>query len=315
MGIHKKISIIIVSYNTCQMTLACLKSLFKKTELCDFEVIVLDNNSIDGSAEAIENSYPELTLIKSKVNLGFSEGNNYCAKVATGDLLLLLNPDTLVLDNAIDKLVDFSNQYPSSGIWGGKTLFADHSLNPSSCWGEITAWSLFCRASGLAVLFSNNIFFNSEGLGGWKRDSIKQVDIVSGCFFLISKALWDQLGGFDSRFFMYGEEADLCLRAHKLGYQPIVTNKAEIIHYGGASEKKRADKLVKLLTAKAQLIRNHWSPLTIDFGVFLLMLWPLSRYVAYKMYCLLVKSKKNDESYEVWEAVWQSRSVWLKGYY
>jgi len=199
-----KLSVIIISYNTCDMTLECIESLLNETDLEGVEVIVLDNNSEDGSVEAIGEKFPKVNLIASEDNLGFAEGNNYCAKIAKGEYLLLLNPDTVTLDKAVDKLLSFSLDYPQAGIWGGKTLFSDHSLNPSSCWGKMTAWSLFCRASGLAVMFSNNIFFNPEGLGGWKRDSIKQVDIVSGCFFLISKALWDQLGGFDSRFFMYG---------------------------------------------------------------------------------------------------------------
>jgi len=256
-----------------------------------YEIIVLDNDSSDGSAEAISEKFPEVNLIASADNLGFSEGNNYCAKIAKGEYLLLLNPDTVTLDKAVDKLLSFSLDYPQAGIWGGRTLFSDHSLNSSSCWGKMSAWSLFCRTSGLAVLFSNNIFLTQKSWAAGKEILSSKLTLFQTVFFLIKKSLWDELGGFNGRFFMYGEEADLCLRAHKLGYQPIITNKAEIIHYGGASEKKCADKLVKLLTAKVQLIRNHWRPVTISFGVFLLMLWPLSRYAAYKVYCLLVKNE------------------------
>jgi GT2 family glycosyltransferase len=315
MKIEEKVSIIIVSYNTCKMTLDCLNSLYNETKLIEYEVIVLDNNSSDGSAEAIEKNFPELTLIKYKENLGFSEGNNYCSKIATSNLLLLLNPDTIVLNNAIKKLVDFSKEYPSAGIWGGRTLFANKALNPKSCWNKITPWSLFFRATGLAAIFSNNSFINSEELGGWQRDSVKKVDIVSGCFFLIKKSLWDELKGFDKRFFMYGEEADLCLRAKKIGYTPMVTNTAEIIHYGGASEKKRAGKLIKLLKAKIQLIRNHWHPLTKEFGVFLVMLWPFSRYIATKFKLFFDKTDAATENYYVWKEVWLDKNNWLKGYY
>lgn len=312
------LSIIIVSYNTKELTCACLKSVYEQTQAIHYEVIVLDNNSADGSAIAIETQFPQVNLIKSTVNLGFAEGNNVCAKQANGDYLLLLNPDTVVLNQAIEKLANFSAVYPKAGVWGGRTLFANQSLNPTCCWKKMDAWNLFCRASGLASLFAKSSFFNSEPYGGWKRDSIKQVDIVSGCFFLIKTTLWEQMNGFDKRFFMYGEEADLCLRLAKLGYSPMITPEAEIIHYGGASEAVRSDKLIKLLKAKIQLIRNHWGePMPVKFGVFLLALWPFSRYLAFKILSFnpLTSSEKIRTSHEVWRKVWYARTEWLKGYY
>ncbi len=314
----KLLSIIIVSYNTKELTCACLKSLYEQTQSIHYEVLILDNNSSDGSAQAIKAQFPQATLIESSVNLGFAEGNNVCAKQANGDYLLLLNPDTVVLNKAIEKLAEFSQHYPDAGIWGGRTLFADKSLNASCCWKKMDAWNLFCRASGLASIFSNNAFFNSEPYGGWKRDSVRKVDIVSGCFFLIQKSLWEQMNGFDKRFFMYGEEADLCLRVAKLGYHPIITPDAEIIHYGGASESVRSDKLIRLLKAKIQLIRNHWGCAgNVKIGIFLLALWPFSRYIAFKIMLLISfrRTEKTHASYDVWKKVWEARTEWLKGYY
>jgi N-acetylglucosaminyl-diphospho-decaprenol L-rhamnosyltransferase len=312
------LSIIIISYNTQALTLACLKSVYEQTQGISYEVIVLDNNSPDNSAQAIASTFPQVHLIQSPINLGFAEGNNVCAKQATGRYLLLLNPDTVILNNAIKQLVDFAEEYPQAGIWGGVTLFADHSLNPTCCWKKMGVWNLFCCASGLAKLFVNNSFFNSEPYGGWKRDAIKQVDIVSGCFLLIKKTLWEKMDGFDSRFFMYGEEADLCLRVAKLGYTPMVTPAAEIIHYGGASESVVSAKLIKLLKAKVQLIRNHWgNAWQINSGLFLLILWPFTRYLAFKLLAVipLTRSEKTIANYDVWQKVWQARAEWLQGYY
>jgi len=309
------VSIIIVSYNTKKMTIACIESVIEQTRHVNYEIIVFDNNSSDGSAEAIMAKFPDITVFKNAENVGFAQGNNLAIENASGEYILLLNPDTLVLNNAIDNLFSFSKVNSSAGIWGGKTLFLNKSLNPSSCWNQMTAWSLFCRASGLDVIFSDNSFFNSEAIGGWQREGVREVDIVSGCFFLIKKSLWKALGGFDSRFFMYGEEADLCLRAKKQGYAPIITSQAEIIHYGGASEKRRAGKLIKLLKAKVQLIRNHWQPQTIEVGVFLLMLWPFSRYIATKMLFCFNKNKSVTDSFYVWQEVWADKENWLKGYY
>lgn len=310
-----ELSIIIVSYNTCKMTLECVSSLLRNTKLKNFEVIIIDNNSTDDSVNQIAKSFPDIKLIASNVNLGFAEGNNYCAKLARGKLLLLLNPDTIVLENSVDNLVKFSYQIPNAGIWGGRTLFSNMSLNMSSCWNRMTLWSLFCNACGLSLIFPNSFILNTEAIGGWARDSVRRVDIVSGCFFLIKKSIWDDLNGFDSRFFMYGEEADLCLRAKKLGYQPIITNSAEIIHYGGASENRQSEKLIKLLKAKVQLINNHWNSSIKKIGVFLLMLWPLGRLMAYRIISLCYKNTRIREKYIVWKDVWLDRKLWIKGYY
>ena len=149
----------------------------------------------------------------------------------------------MVLDGAIDRLLDFAKAQPEARIWGGRTFFGDMALNPTSCWRRMSLWNIFCRTTGLTRIFPKSGLFNSESFGGWDRSSERQVDIVSGCFFLMRRADWQAMGGFDDRFVMYGEEADLCLRAARtLGARPRVTPLARLIHYGGASEKVAADK-------------------------------------------------------------------------
>jgi N-acetylglucosaminyl-diphospho-decaprenol L-rhamnosyltransferase len=274
-----RLSILVVSYNTKKLTLECLASVFEQTRLTSFELIVWDNASSDGSPEAIDEAYgSRIQLVKSDENFGFAAANNRAAEIATGDLLLLLNPDTVILDGAIDILVAFADRFPECGIWGGRTLFKDGSLNSSSCWGRQTVWSLFCQATGLSVVFKRTSIFNPEGVGGWSREGVRTVDIVSGCFLMIRRELWTALGGFREEFFMYGEEADLCLRAKKLGAKPTVTSEATIIHYGGASERVFAEKLVRLLKAKRLLIDMHFPPATRVIGKWLLFLWPVRRY-------------------------------------
>ena len=110
----------------------------------------------------------------------------------------------------------------------------------------MSLWNLFCRAVGLTGLFPQSRLFNAEAYGGWKRDTEREVDIVTGCFFLIEHRFWDTLGGFDPLFFMYGEEADLCLRARPLGARPRITPDARIVHYGGASERVRAEQIIRV---------------------------------------------------------------------
>lgn len=307
-----KLSILVISYNTSEMTRACLRSIFEQTIDTEFEAIVLDNASKDGSADAIEAEFGDrVRLIRSAENLGFAGGNNEAATHARGDLLLLLNPDTVVLDRAIDRLVAFADANPAAGIWGGRTVFADGSLNPASCWRKMSCWSLACHAAGLTRVLRGSELFNPEAYGGWPRDSERAVDIVSGCFLLISRARWESLGGFDRRFFMYGEEADLCLRAGKQGCQPRVTPGATIIHYGGASERVRADKLIRLLAAKSSLLDRHWSPARAAVGRRLLAAWPLSRLTAYRLLALVGRRR---DALAVWRDVWRRRREWFRGY-
>lgn len=304
------LTIIVVSYNTREMTLACLRSIFTETKQTSFSVIVFDNASTDGSAEAISREFcGRVRLIASQDNLGFAAANNLAALDASGDYLLLLNPDTVVLSSAIDRLMDFSRSHPDAGIWGGKTQFGNGSLNPASCWGRQTLWSLFCQAVGFSSLFRKSTLFNAEGIGAWDRNGVRPVDIVSGCFFLVRRELWTRLGGFRKEFFMYGEEADFCLRAKACGARPEVTSDATIIHYGGASERVRADKLVRLLRAKMLLIRMHFHPWSRGIGISLLAAWPLSRFLAHRFLVALGR-RESISARDAWAKVLNQKDEW-----
>ena len=308
------VSIILVSYNTCDLTRAALDSVLAETRLTSYEMMAVDNNSSDGSAAMLATHPLRPRVIALDHNIGFARANNLAAKEARGRYLLLLNPDTVILDGAIDKLTAFARQAPQARIWGGRTLFADHSLNPSSCWARLTAWNLFCRASGLTAIFPNSPVFNSEAIGGWQRDSVRHVDIVTGCFFLIERELWNRLGGFNPLFFMYGEEADLCLRARAFSAAPIVTPEATIIHYGGASERVRANKMVRLIAAKASLIELHWKPHLAPLGLTLLAAWPLTRAISTSLQALITANANAHESANVWHQIWARRAEWRHGY-
>src|SRR5262245_16826178 len=148
-----ELSILVISYNTAEMTLACLDSVAAETRETAYEIIVVDNASSDGSADAVAAAHPEIRLIRSDENMGFARANNVAAKTAKGDVLLLLNPDTVVLDGAIDRLVAFAKARPKARIWGGHTVFGDGSPNPSNCWRRMDLWNLLCRATGLTGLF------------------------------------------------------------------------------------------------------------------------------------------------------------------
>lgn len=303
---NPEVSVVVISYNTRAMTLDCLRSVGAETR-CRYEIILLDNNSGDGSAEAVAAEFPAVRLLAEAENHGFAGGNNRAAARAQGEYLLLLNPDTLIVDGAIDRLLAFARSHPQAGIWGGRTRFADGRLNPTSAHRQMSLWTLWCRAFGMTGLFPASALFNAEAYGGWARDTVARVDIVSGCFLMIRRDLWQALGGFDPAFFMYGEEADLCLRAAARGARPMITPQAEIIHHGGASERVRADKVVRLLAAKALLIDRHFPRLQRPAARALLLLWPFTR-------ARVAGLRGTGGDGAVWHEVWQRRAEWRRGF-
>lgn len=306
------LSVLVVSYNTKALTLEALESLLRFPPPVDFEVIVLDNASTDGSMDAIRDAFPQLHLIANPQNVGFAAANNLAAKLARGRRILLLNPDTVTLEYSHSAIWAFAEQQPDRGIWGGRTLFPDLTLNPTSCWRRMTLWSVFCGGMGLTHLFSRSTFFNSEAYGDWKRDQIRDVDIVTGCFLMIDTALWRRLGGFDPTFFMYAEEADLCLRAKALGARPGISPQAEIVHMGGMSEVTGADKIVKTARGRVTLMRKHWTPASFAAGKALMLLWSGLRYLGSQF--LSGRRDAPGAARAKWSDVWRRRDEWLAGY-
>lgn len=301
------VSILIVSYNTRDLTLACLRSVFAHLDGIAAEVVVFDNASSDGSAQAIREAFTEVRVIDSPENLGFAVANNRAALVTSGEFLLLLNPDTVVLDGAIRSLLAYAQTHPRAGIVGGRTRFANMSLNPTSCWRKPSLWSLACVAIGASRLFPFSAFWNPEAMPDWDRSSERRVDIVTGCFLLIRKSLWDTLGGFDESFFMYGEDADLCQRAWQQQKECWICPEAQIIHLGGRSEPSRAGKMVSLFRAKAQLIKKHVTPRQAAVAVRLLDAWALIRMLVFGV---LQLAGRNRERYQTWRQIWQQRRCW-----
>ena len=308
-----ELPVIIVSYNTREMTLDAVRSAIAETASTPMEIILVDNASKDGSAEAVREMFPDVQLLADETNHGFAKANNIAAKRARGAYLLLLNPDTVTLDGALDKLMAFARTRPEAGIWGGRTVFADGTLNPTSAAGRQTLWSLFCRVSGLAVLNPNSEFLNPESYGGWDRTGVREVDIIQGSFFLIRRTLWEDLGGFDLTYVMYGEEADLCLRARARGLRPTVSGEPTIIHYLGASSALRSDKQILVLKARITLTRYipAWQrPLARA----LLVVWPLTRVVGARILARVTRRQRYRDVAATWGAVWAARDTWRRGY-
>lgn len=308
-----ELTVIIISYNTREMTLNAVKTLYENTHRTAFHCVVFDNASSDGSAEAISAAFPQVEVIASKENLGFARANNLVAAQTTTPYLLLLNPDTETHVGAIDALMDFAKERPEGGIWGGRTVYPDGSLNIASCWAAPSPRSLFFRAIGFSTLFYRSSFFNPETYGAWKRDSEREVDIVVGCFLLITRDLWGKLGGFSQKYFMYGEDADLCLRARALGWRPMITPKAQIMHIVGASTPSSNKKAVPVMKSRVSLVRDHWPRNLVRLGLFLTWLWCWLRFVLTRPFTRSSSTRLHNSA-ERWKYIWDRRKDWLAGY-
>lgn len=314
-----EVSILMVSYNTADMTVAAIRSVYDTAADVDFELLVYDNASHDGSADRIAAAfpaadYPSLALVRLDENVGFAKANNIAARQARGAYLLLLNPDTVVLPGAIQGIMAFARARPQARIWGARNVLGDGRLDPGSVWRRMSLWGVFCFASGLQQAFPASPLFNPEGYGGWNRDTERDVDIVTGCFFLTETALWKALDGFDERFFMYAEEADFCQRARAMGARPRFTPDAEIIHYGGASESLRARQIAKIFAGKISLAQKHWSAWRVALVRRFYKAAVLLRWMGYDILARASGNARRKAASQEWGAVWRMRKTWIDGH-
>jgi N-acetylglucosaminyl-diphospho-decaprenol L-rhamnosyltransferase len=293
------LSVLIVTYRCRDAASACLASIAGHAPALELEVVVVDNASGDGTVEMIREEFPDVRLVALDENVGFAGGVNRAAEEARGEHLLLLNPDTVVHEGALDAIVRFAREHPEHGLYGGRTLDPDGRVNPGSCWAQPSLRSYLFFATMLSTAFKGSRVFDPEAIGGWRRDSVREVGIVTGCLLLAPRAVWQRLGGLDTRFFMYGEDADLSMRAWAAGFRPAITPDAVVTHEIGVSSSSRPDKLVLLFRGKVTLLRKHWSPLRRTLGIALLAAGVGVR--------ALLGSKS-------WRAVWRERRTWLGGY-
>jgi GT2 family glycosyltransferase len=232
------LSIIILCWNDLKVISDCLRSIYSATPEIEFEVIVSDNGSTDGSIEFIRKNYPQVRLIENGRNLRFAKANNVGIKASSGKYVLILNPDTIIHDRTLDEVVKFADQNPQAGAIGCRVLSSDGSYQESA-WPFRTLRGEWITALYLRALAYLSNWFISDVYEGWKGETQRKVDWVSGCFILIRADLLKQLGGFDEQFFYYFEDMDLCRRVRQAGRETIYWPGVTITHLGGHSTKKR----------------------------------------------------------------------------
>jgi GT2 family glycosyltransferase len=232
------LSIVIVSYNVKHFTEQCLRSIQSSCKNLRIEVFVVDNASSDGSVEYLIPRFPSVTFIANQENLGFAKANNLALSKAVGRHLMILNPDTLVSEGALETLVAYLDSNPDVGAVGPKLLTRYGQFDRTSKRGFPSPWVSFCRLSGLAVLFPKSRLFGRYDLLYLDENQVSSIDALCGGAMILRRESYEKIGGLDETFFMFGEDIDWCYRIKLAGYQIHYVPTARIIHFKGESTRR-----------------------------------------------------------------------------
>ena len=266
-----KLSVVIVNYNVKYFLEQCLLSVIRASAHMESEILVVDNNSSDGSVDYIRKRFPSVQVIANKDNPGFSKANNQAIKIAQGEFILILNPDTLVAEDTFDICIDFMNKHTDAGALGVKMIDGKGNFLPESKRALPTPEVAFYKMFGLARIFPKSHRFGRYHLSYLSKDETNPVDILSGAFMFFRKKVLDEIGYFDETFFMYGEDIDLSYRVLKAGYKNYYLADTTIIHYKGESTKKGSLNYVRVFyQAMIIFARKHFAASRAGFFSFMI---------------------------------------------
>lgn len=266
-----KLSIIIVNYNVKHFLEQCILSVKKALSGIEGEIFVVDNNSVDGSVEMIQVKFPDVKLIANKDNTGFSKANNQAIRIASGEYILLLNPDTIVEEDTFSTCIQFMDSHQEAGALGVKLIDGKGNYLPESKRGLPTPAVAFYKIFGLSKLFPKSRTFGKYHLGYLDKDETNEIEILSGAFMFMRKSALDKSGLLDETFFMYGEDIDLSYRISLAGFKIYYHPKTRIIHYRGESTKKSSINYVFVFyNAMIIFAKKHFSQKNAQLFTFLI---------------------------------------------
>lgn len=241
--IWMEFSIIIVNYNTKELLQGCIRSIFQNTKKVTYEIIVVDNNSIDGSQHMVKKTFPDVLLLCNKENVGFSRANNKAYRHSKGEYLVFLNSDTLILDSAIEKMINYLQSHPQVGIVGPKILNYRHQ--PFSSFQRfLDVKKLFLGSKYLKHVL--NVERYRMNYPSYNFTAIQDVEWVSGACLAVRRDVFEKVGFWDENYFLYYEDMDLCYQVFKSGYRVVYYPEAEITHLFGQSARKSTRNLKKI---------------------------------------------------------------------
>ena len=232
------LSVVIVNYNVKHFAEQCLRSVIAAQGDISVEIFVVDNASSDNSLEYLRPLFPSVTFIANTENLGFARANNPALRLACGRYLMILNPDTLVGEGALKALIDYMDSHPRAGAAGPKFLNRYGQFDKSSKRGLPTPWVAFCRISGLSALFPRSPLFSRYDLLYIDEDVSTTVDVLGGACMIVRREAFEQVGGLDETFFMFGEDIDWSYRIKLAGWEVHYAPVAKIVHFKGESTRR-----------------------------------------------------------------------------
>lgn len=241
-----KLSIVIVNYNVKEFLTQCLDSIFKSQTQYDYEVIIVDNSSKDSGRDQICATFEHIIWVENIENVGFGRANNQGFSLAKGVYTLILNPDTVLQEDTIEKCVSYLIAHPKVGGLGIKGIDGSGQFLPESKRALPTPLVALWKITGLSSIFPKSSVFARYHLGHLSPDENHEVDILVGCFMMIPTKLLLSVGGFDPQYFMYGEDIDLSYELQKTGHKNIYFSESQIIHYKGESTKRGSLNYVRM---------------------------------------------------------------------
>ena len=256
-----KLSVIIVNYNVKYFLEVCLHSVFRAAQGIDMEVIVVDNNSADGSCSFVKEQYLDVILIENKDNKGFSRANNQGVAIAKGAYLLFLNPDTVMPEDFLTKTLAFMDTHPEAGALGPRLIDGKGQFAPDSKKSFPSLSVAIFKTTGINKIFNKSPYFNKYYAVHIGERETAAVDVLSGCCMLVRKKAMEEAGGpFDEDYFMYCEDVDLSYRIEKAGYKNIYFPEVDLVHYKGESTRKMTLSYVRIFNeALVTFVRKHYS--------------------------------------------------------
>lgn len=259
MNTKKKLSIIIINFNSYHLLENCLQSLSKSTLAKNlYEVFVVDNNSREKEADMIKRTFPWVRVFEKRENEGFAKANNTAIKDVSGECVLLLNPDTVVSPETLAKVLKTMQSHPDAGIVTCKVVLRDGTLDDACHRGFPTPWNALCHFIGVGKLFAHSLTLNGYHLGYKNMDHLHTIDSCCGAFMLVRKSAGDQVGWLDEDYFWYGEDIDFCFRVKRSGWNILFDPSCTVVHLKGASSGiknhsisfSKADRQTQLLATK-----------------------------------------------------------------
>lgn len=258
------VSIVIISYNVAEFLRECLVSIQKETT-CAYEIFVVDNNSQDDSVDIAKSFTPYVSIIQNRENQGFARANNQGFTQSKGRYIFMLNPDVVVLDRAIDKLVRFMDENSGIGVCGSKNLDPGHTLQ-LNCHHFPTLSMILVEYLRMKGKFRKSKYFGREHMTYWNYDEIKDVDWITGASLMIRKKALDETGWLDENYFMYSEESDLCYRMKQKKWRTVFYPEAAVIHFGGQSSLMQEKQAVHSKTITKYLHQSRYLFFRKNYG-------------------------------------------------